>query len=76
MLMQVVLMTVPLGLKKDHSTTLYAGIVKQSIDYRINRGSHVFVCFIDFPKAVDKVNYWKLLNSYWTMVLILVLLVC
>ena len=48
------------GFKKGHSTTLCARIVKQSIDYYINRGSHVFVCFIDFSKAFDKVNYWKL----------------
>jgi len=25
-------------------------------------GSHVFLCFVDFTKAFDKVNYWKLLN--------------
>jgi len=24
------------------------------------RGSHVFLCFIDFTKAFDKINYWKL----------------
>ncbi len=23
-------------------------------------GSHVFVCFIDFSKALARVNYWKL----------------
>jgi len=51
------------GFKKGHSTTLCAGIVKQSIDYYINRGSHVFVCFIDFSKAFDKVNYWKLFRQ-------------
>jgi len=43
-----------LDFKTGHSTTLCAGIVKQSIDYYINRGSHVFVCFTDFSKAFDK----------------------
>jgi len=33
------------------------------IEYFINRGSHVFVCFIDFSNAFDNVNYWKLLNK-------------
>ena len=51
------------GFKKGHSTTLCAGIVKQSIDYYISRGSHVFVCFIDYCKAFDKVNYWKLFKQ-------------
>jgi hypothetical protein len=32
-------------------------------EHYINRGSHVFVCFIDFSKAFDKVNYWKLFNK-------------
>ena len=26
----------------------------------MNRSSHVFACFIDFKKAFDYVNYWKL----------------
>ena len=30
------------------------------MDYYTSRGSHVFVCFADFSKAFDKVNYWKL----------------
>ena len=51
------------GFKKGHSTSLCAGIIKQSIEYYINRGSHVFVCFIDFSKAFDKVNYWILFKQ-------------
>jgi hypothetical protein len=27
------------------------------------QGSHVFTCFLDFSKAFDKVNYWKLFNK-------------
>ena len=29
----------------------------------MNRGSHVFACFIDFKKAFDYVNYWKLFTK-------------
>ena len=36
---------------------------KHVVDYYTNRGSHVFVCFADFSKAFDKVNYWKLFNQ-------------
>jgi len=41
------------------------------------RGSHVFVCFVDYSKAFDKVSYWKLfgqlmddgVNSYIVLLL-------
>ena len=38
---------------------------KHVVDYYTNRWSHVFVCFADFSKAFDKVNYryWKLFNQ-------------
>ena len=48
------------GFKKGHSTTLCAGVVKQTLEYYASRGSHVFLCFVDFTKAFDRVNYWKL----------------
>jgi len=51
------------GFKKGYSTSLCAGVVKQTIEYYINRGSHVFVCFIDYCKAFDKVNYWILFKQ-------------
>ena len=51
------------GFKRQHSTTLCAGIVKQSIEYYISRWSHVFTCFVDFSKAFDKVNYWTLFKQ-------------
>jgi len=54
---------ISIGFKKQHSTTLCAGIVKQSIEYYISRSSHVFVCFVDFCKAFDKVNYWTLFKQ-------------
>ena len=33
------------------------------MDYYRNNGSHVFVCYIDFSKAFDFVNYWKLFTN-------------
>ena len=56
------------GFKAGHSTTLGAGVVKQTVDYYVSRGSHVFACFVDFRKAFDNVNCWKLFNYCWTMV--------
>jgi len=46
--------------KKGHSTGTCTSIVKRTVDYYLKRGSHVFTCFIDFSKAFDRVNYWKL----------------
>jgi len=37
--------------------------MKSVIDYYISHGIHVFTCFVDFSKAFDKVNYWKLFNK-------------
>jgi hypothetical protein len=51
------------GFKSGHSTALCTSVFKRAVEHYINRGSHVFVCFIDFSKAFDKVNYWKLLNK-------------
>ena len=42
-------------------TGLCASAFKQTVDYYTCRGSHVFTCFVDFSKAFDRVNYWKLL---------------
>ena len=51
------------GFKKEHSTGLCTSVVKRTIDYYLKRGSYVFACFIDFQKAFDRVNYWKLFNQ-------------
>ena len=48
------------GFKKGHSTAICTNVMKETVDYYIQRGSHVFACFIDFNKAFDTVNYWKL----------------
>ena len=51
------------GFKKNHSTGHCTGLLKQTVEYYTKRGSHVFVCFVDFKKAFDRVNYWKLFNK-------------
>ena len=51
------------GFKSGHSTSLCTGVLKRTVDYYINKGSHVFACFVDFSKAFDNVNYWKLFNK-------------
>jgi len=51
------------GFKPGHSTGLCTNILKQTIDYYRERGSHVFVCFVDFSQAFDNVNYWKLFHK-------------
>ena len=38
-------------------------VLKRTVEYFTERGSHVFTCFMDFSKAFDKVNYWKLFNK-------------
>ena len=48
------------GFKAKHSTAMCTNVFKQTIEYYRNRGSHVFACFVDFVKAFDYVNHWKL----------------
>ena len=49
------------GFKPQHSTSVCTKVFKDTVDYYRSRGSHVFTCFVDFKKAFDNVNYWKLL---------------
>ena len=51
------------GFKHGHSTTLCTDTLRKTIDYYRSGGSHVFVCFVDFTKAFDYVNYWKLFTK-------------
>ena len=52
-----------LASKKGHSTGQCTNVLKIVVDYHTTRGSHVFTCFVDFRKAFDRVNYWKLFNK-------------
>jgi hypothetical protein len=51
------------GFKAGHSTGMCMNTMKKVVDYYIDNGSHVFACFVDFSKAFDRVNYWKLFNK-------------
>jgi len=51
------------GFKPRHSTSLCTSILKQTVEHFTSRGSHVFMCFVDFKKAFDSVNHWKLLDK-------------
>ena len=48
------------GFKAGHSTELCTNVLKRTVDYFTSLGSHLFTCFIDFTKAFDTVNYWRL----------------
>jgi len=47
------------GFKSGLSASTCTNVLKQTVDYFTNRGSHIglFVCFADFSKAFDRVNY-------------------
>ena len=51
------------GFNAGHSTGLCTNAMKTVVDYYTGQGSHVFMCFVDFSKAFDKVNYWKLFQK-------------
>jgi len=48
------------GFKAGHSTGLCTHLLKNTVKYYADNGSHVFACFVDFSKAFEDVNYWKL----------------
>ena len=50
------------GFKAGLSTMHCTNVVKNVINYYTSRGSQVFICFVDFTKAFDRVNYWKRFN--------------
>jgi hypothetical protein len=51
------------GFKGGHSTSLCTTVLKETVHYYTQRHSSVFACFVDFSKAFDRVNYWKLFNK-------------
>jgi exonuclease III len=48
------------GFKHGHSTGICTQTLKNVVNHYTERGSHVFVCFVDLSKAFDQVNYWQL----------------
>jgi len=51
------------GFKKGNSTAQCRSLLKRTVDYYRQRGNHIFACFVDFKKAFDRVNYWKLFRK-------------
>ena len=51
------------GFKSKHSAELCIYTLKEFIDHYKQRGTTVFVTFLDASKAFDKINYW-LLKKY------------
>jgi Reverse transcriptase (RNA-dependent DNA polymerase) len=51
------------GFKAGHSTGHCTNAVQKVEEYYTDHDSHVSACFIDFSKAFNKVDYWKLFNK-------------
>jgi len=51
------------GFKHGLSTGLCTNVLKTTVNYYTTRGSYIFCCFIDFSKAFDRVNYWRLFSK-------------
>ena len=51
------------GFRKRHSTAACTRVLKDTVNYYRQLGSHVFSCFIDFTKAFDNVDYWLLFSK-------------
>ena len=50
------------GFRKKHGTEECVFALKEVVNYYIDRGSSVFVCFLDASKAFDRVNHDILFN--------------
>jgi len=48
------------GFTAGCSMSICTNVFKRTVDSYTRGGSHVFVSFLDFSKAFDKVSYWKL----------------
>ena len=51
------------GFKSSHSTDLCIYTLKEYIEHYKNRGTTVFVTFLDASKAFDRLNYWLLFDK-------------
>ena len=51
------------GFTSGCSTSICTNVFKRTVDYYSQRGSHVFVSFLDYSKAFDKISYWKLFHK-------------
>ena len=46
--------------KSEHSTTLCAAVLTETVNYFVERNSNVYACLLDASKAFDKVHFGKL----------------
>ena len=51
------------GFKQKHSTDLCIYTVKSIIQYYNYYNSPVYTCFLDAPKAFDRVNHWTMFKK-------------
>ena len=51
------------GFKSSHNTDLCIYTLKEYIEYYKNKGTTVFVKFLDASKAFDRLNYWLLFDK-------------
>ena len=53
------------GFKFSHSTDLCIYTLKEYIEYHKNRGTTVYVTFLDASKAFDRLTYWLLFDELY-----------
>ena len=51
------------GLKRKHSTDMCIFTLKSIVKYYTRQNSPVYTCFLDAPKAFDRINHWTLLGN-------------
>ncbi len=44
----------------EHDTVMYTFVVKETVQYYLNKKSSVYACMLDASKAFDKVHFEKL----------------
>ena len=54
------------GFKRKHSTEFCIYTLKEFIDYYKQRGTTIFVTFLDASKAFDKIDFWLLFQKLIT----------
>ena len=54
------------GFKRKHSTEFCIYTLKEFIDYYKQRGTTIFVTFLDTSKAFDKIDFWLLFQKLIT----------
>jgi len=51
------------GFKNKHGTDMCVYILNQIIEYYNERSSPVYICYLDAPKAFDRINHWCLFKN-------------